>query len=89
MEGDRKAYSEESRILISKQRLVRIQSIHIHIHRASIEKLKRDNQHLADELHLLGQRNDDKKRNGAQSKKAEQLSEQAGIKHSHILFDLY
>ncbi|KAI8810383.1 hypothetical protein BJ742DRAFT_888301 [Cladochytrium replicatum] len=64
MEGDRKAYSEESRILISKQR-------------GTIEKLKRDNQHLLDEVKLLEQRNDDRKRNGIRSKKAEFMADQA------------
>ncbi|KAJ3302847.1 Coiled-coil domain-containing protein 63 [Kappamyces sp. JEL0829] len=64
MEGDRKAYSEESRILIGKQRV-------------SIEKLRVDNDHLQDELRLLEQRNEDKRRNGIQSKKAENLGEQA------------
>ncbi|KAL2911405.1 hypothetical protein HK105_209133 [Polyrhizophydium stewartii] len=65
MEGDRKAYSEESRILIGKQR-------------ATIEKLKKDNGHLQDELRLLEQRNEDRKKNGIQSKKAETMAEQAG-----------
>ncbi|KAI8850258.1 hypothetical protein BC829DRAFT_416119 [Chytridium lagenaria] len=64
MEGDRKAYSEESRIVISKQR-------------ATIEKLKRDYQHLQDELRLLEQRNEDRKKNGIQSKKAELMADQA------------
>lgn len=64
MEGDRKAYSEESRIIISKQR-------------TSIEKLKRDNQNLQNELRLLETRNDDRRRNGIQSKKAEFMSDQA------------
>lgn len=64
MEGDRKAYSEESRILISKQRL-------------TIEKLQRDGQNLMDELRLLEQRNEDRKKNGIQSKKAELMAEQA------------
>ncbi|KAJ3021414.1 UNVERIFIED_CONTAM: Coiled-coil domain-containing protein 63 [Siphonaria sp. JEL0065] len=64
MEGDRKAYSEESRIVITKQR-------------ATIEKLKRDNEHLHDELRLLETRNEDRRRNGAQSKKAENLADQA------------
>ncbi|KAJ3045359.1 Coiled-coil domain-containing protein 63 [Rhizophlyctis rosea] len=64
MEGDRKAYSEESRINISKQR-------------ATIDKLKRDNQHLQDELKLLEMRNEDKRRSGIQSKQAEQMTEQA------------
>jgi chromosome segregation ATPase len=62
MEGDRKAYSEESRILIGKQR-------------ATIEKLKIDNQNLQDELKLLEQRNEDRKKNGIQSKKAESMAE--------------
>ncbi|KAI9341143.1 hypothetical protein BDR26DRAFT_895225 [Obelidium mucronatum] len=64
MEGDRKAYSEESRIVITKQR-------------ATIEKLKRDNEHLHDELRLLETRNEDRRRNGAQSKKAEVMADQA------------
>ncbi|KAI9355944.1 hypothetical protein DFJ73DRAFT_758787 [Zopfochytrium polystomum] len=64
MEGDRKAYSEESRIVISKQR-------------ASIDKLKRDNLTLLNELRLLETRNEDRKRNGIQSKKAELMSDQA------------
>ncbi|KAJ3057209.1 Coiled-coil domain-containing protein 63 [Rhizophlyctis rosea] len=64
MEGDRKAYSEESRINIAKQR-------------ATIDKLKRDNQHLQDELKLLEVRNEDKRRMGSQSKQAEQMAEQA------------
>ncbi|KAJ3270391.1 Coiled-coil domain-containing protein 63 [Terramyces sp. JEL0728] len=65
MEGDRKAYSEESRLLIGKQR-------------ASIEKLRVDNEHLQDELRLLEQRNEDRRKNGIQSKKAEAMAEQAG-----------
>ncbi|KAJ3135559.1 Coiled-coil domain-containing protein 63, partial [Physocladia obscura] len=64
MEGDRKAYSEESRLVITKQR-------------ATIEKLKRDNDHLHEELRLLETRNDDKKKNGAQSKKVEFMTDQA------------
>ncbi|KAI8895386.1 hypothetical protein BC833DRAFT_163593 [Globomyces pollinis-pini] len=64
MEGDRKAYSEESRILIGKQR-------------ATIDKLRVDNEHLQDELRLLEQRNEDRKKNGIQSKKAEAMAEQA------------
>ncbi|KAI8929715.1 hypothetical protein BC831DRAFT_509012 [Entophlyctis helioformis] len=66
MEGDRKAYSEESRILIGKQR-------------ATIDKLKKDNEHLQDELRLLEQRNEDRRKNGIQSKKAETMAEQAGM----------
>lgn len=46
--------------------------------RASIEKLKRDNATLADELRLLEKRTEEKKQNGALSKKAEALTEQAG-----------
>jgi hypothetical protein len=65
MEGDRKAYSEESRILIGKQRV-------------TIEKLKKDNEYLQDELKLLEQRNEDRRKNGIQSKKAESMAEQAG-----------
>ncbi|KAJ3394418.1 Coiled-coil domain-containing protein 63 [Entophlyctis sp. JEL0112] len=64
MEGDRKAYSEESRVVITKQR-------------ASIEKLKRDNDHLVNELKLLESRHDDRKRNGAQSKKVEFMADKA------------
>lgn len=64
MEGDRKAYSEESRILISKQRM-------------TIYKLKNDNSHLVEELKLLESRNNARKLNGQQNKKAEELSEQA------------
>eukprot|EP00842_Homolaphlyctis_polyrhiza_P002654 jgi/Hompol1/338/HPOL_001131-RA len=66
MEGDRKAYSEESRILIGKQR-------------STIEKLKKDNEHLQDELRLLEQRNEDRRKNGIQSKKAESMAEQAEL----------
>jgi hypothetical protein len=47
--------------------------------RASIEKLKRDNANLMDELRLIEERTEDKKRSGAISKKAEELTEQAGI----------
>jgi hypothetical protein len=43
-----------------------------------VDKLKRDNSHLIDELRLLEKRNEDKKRSGALSKKAEALTEQAG-----------
>ena len=80
MEGDRKAYSEESRIMIGKQRylLIDLKS------RASIEKFKRDNTHLIDELRLLEKRTDDKKRHGAASKKAEALAEQAGM-HVYLI----
>jgi hypothetical protein len=66
MEGDRKAYSEESRILISKQR-------------QSIEKLKSDNGNLAQELKLLESRYNAKKMDGLQAKKAQELNDQAGI----------
>lgn len=65
MEGDRKAYSEESRILIGKQRV-------------TIDKLKKDNDYLQDELKLLEQRNEDRRKNGIQSKKAESMAEHAG-----------
>ncbi|KAJ1340734.1 hypothetical protein BSLG_004828 [Batrachochytrium salamandrivorans] len=54
MEGDRKAYSEESRILIGKQR-------------SSIEKLKKDNEYLQDELRLLEKCPEDKRKNGIQN----------------------
>ncbi|KAJ3398516.1 hypothetical protein CcCBS67573_g06792 [Chytriomyces confervae] len=64
MEGDRKAYSEESRIVITKQR-------------STIEKLKRDSDHLHDELKLLESKYEDRKKNGAQSKKAEIMADQA------------
>ncbi|KAJ3295035.1 Coiled-coil domain-containing protein 63 [Borealophlyctis nickersoniae] len=64
MEGDRKAYSEESRILITKQR-------------ATIDKLKRDNYHLMEKLRLLETRTEDRRRIGIQSKQAEALAEQA------------
>ena len=64
-EGDRKAYSDESRILLRKQC-------------ASISKLKVDNSYLINELRLSEERNDDRKRNGVKGKKAEALSEQAG-----------
>jgi hypothetical protein len=67
MEGDRKAYSEESRILISKQR-------------QSIEKLKGDNGNLVQELKLLESRYNAKKMDGLQAKKAQELNEQAGLK---------
>ncbi|KAJ3007997.1 Coiled-coil domain-containing protein 63 [Thoreauomyces humboldtii] len=66
MEGDRKAYSEESRLLIAKQR-------------GNIEKLKRENQYLVDELGLLEQRTDDRRKSSAHSKKAEALTEQADL----------
>ncbi|KAJ3320335.1 Coiled-coil domain-containing protein 63 [Boothiomyces sp. JEL0866] len=71
MEGDRKAYSEESRLLIGKQR-------------ASIEKLRVDNEHLQDELRLLEQRNEDRRKNGIQSKKAEAMAEQADLLQKRI-----
>lgn len=64
MEGDRKAYSEESRQLISNQR-------------SSIDKLKRDKAFLLEELKLLEQRDEESKRDGTASKKAEELGEQA------------
>lgn len=64
MEGDRKAYSEESRILISKQRM-------------TIDKIKSDNERLTEELKLLEQRNNTRKANGQQTLKAQELSEQA------------
>jgi DNA repair exonuclease SbcCD ATPase subunit len=48
-------------------------------YRASIEKLRSDNEHLQDELKLLEQRNEDKRKNGLRSKKAESLVEQAGL----------
>ncbi|KAJ3411808.1 hypothetical protein HDV05_001707 [Chytridiales sp. JEL 0842] len=78
MEGDRKAYSEESRIVISKQR-------------ATIEKLKRDNQHLQEELRLLDNRHDDRRQSGIQSKKAEAMADQAEFyqkKIKQILVDI-
>lgn len=65
MEGDRKAYSEESRILITKQR-------------QTIEKLKADNNNLAQDLKLLESRYNAKKMKGLQAKKAQELNEQAG-----------
>ncbi|OAJ43330.1 hypothetical protein BDEG_26697 [Batrachochytrium dendrobatidis JEL423] len=71
MEGDRKAYSEESRILIGKQRMNGV-------NRYAIEKLQKDNDHLQNELRLLEQRSEDKRKNGIQSKKAESMAEQAG-----------
>ena len=77
MEGDRKAYSEESRILIGKQRYKRVTS-------ATIEKLKVDNQNLQDELRLLEQRNEDRKKNGIQSKKAESMAETADTLQKRI-----
>jgi hypothetical protein len=40
--------------------------------------LKRDNQHLQEDLRLLEQRNEDRKQNGIQSKKAEEMADQAG-----------
>lgn len=46
--------------------------------RASIEKLKLENEHLQDELKLLELRNEARKKNGIQSKKAESMAEQAG-----------
>jgi hypothetical protein len=73
MEGDRKAYSEESRILIGKQR-------YFVLIRVTIEKLQIDNTNLVGELRLLEQRNEDRKRNGIQSKKAETMAETAGIR---------
>ncbi|TPX31783.1 hypothetical protein SmJEL517_g04959 [Synchytrium microbalum] len=63
MEGDRKAYSEESRILITKQR-------------ANVEKLKRDNQQLLDQLAILQQRNGDPRKRDA-TRRAEAMAEQA------------
>ena len=85
MEGDRKAYSEESRILIGKQRYFYSRSIPVYNSsrksnlRATIEKLRSDNEHLQDELKLLEKRNEDKRKNGLRSKKAESLGEQAGL----------
>ncbi|KAJ1549100.1 hypothetical protein HK405_009784 [Cladochytrium tenue] len=64
MEGDRKAYSEESRIVISKQR-------------TTIDKLKRDNDKLQGELRLLETKHDERRRNGIHSKKAEEMADQA------------
>lgn len=72
MEGDRKAYSEESRLLIGKQRYL-IFNVSV-----TIDKLKKDNEYLQDELKLLEQRNEDRRKNGIQSKKAESMAEQAG-----------
>jgi hypothetical protein len=71
MEGDRKAYSEESRIIIGKQR-------YIVLTRTTIEKLQIDNANLVNELRLLEQRNEDRKKNGIQSKKAETMADTAG-----------
>jgi hypothetical protein len=53
-------------------------------YRASIEKLRSDNEHLQDELKLLEQRNEDKRKNGLRSKKAESLVEQAGLEDIRI-----
>ena len=47
--------------------------------RTTIEKLRSDNEHLQDELKLLEQRNEDRRKNGLRSKKAESLGEQAGL----------
>ncbi|KAI9017712.1 hypothetical protein BC832DRAFT_44214 [Gaertneriomyces semiglobifer] len=63
MEGDRKAYSEESRLLIAKQR-------------ASIEKLKHENQYLLEELNLLEQRSQERYKKGMKSKRAESIAEE-------------
>ncbi|TPX33150.1 hypothetical protein SeMB42_g07516 [Synchytrium endobioticum] len=63
MEGDRKAYSEESRLLITKQR-------------ANVDKLKRDHQQLQDQLTMLQQRNSDPRRRDA-TRRAEAMAEQA------------
>ncbi|KAI9101371.1 hypothetical protein DFS34DRAFT_468416 [Phlyctochytrium arcticum] len=71
MEGDRKAYSEESRLLIAKQR-------------GTIDKLKRENQYLVNELALLEQRTDDRRRAGLQTKKAEEMAEQADSYNKRI-----
>ncbi|KAL7747818.1 hypothetical protein RI367_006753 [Sorochytrium milnesiophthora] len=65
MESERKAYSEESRQQIKKQK-------------SAIDKLKRDNDYLVDELKLLERRIEDRKRTGASSKRAETLQQQAG-----------
>ncbi|TPX55688.1 hypothetical protein PhCBS80983_g05122 [Powellomyces hirtus] len=71
MEGDRKAYSEESRLLIAKQR-------------ATIDKLKRENQYLVDELGLLDMRTDDRRKSSAHNKKAEAMAEQADLYNRKI-----
>ncbi|KAI8818617.1 uncharacterized protein EV422DRAFT_175063 [Fimicolochytrium jonesii] len=71
MEGDRKAYSEESRLLITKQR-------------GNIEKLKRENQYLVDELALLQERTNDRRRSSVQSKKIEAMAEQADVYNRKI-----
>lgn len=41
--------------------------------------MRSDNEHLQDELKLLEQRNEDRRKNGLLSKKAESLGEQAGL----------
>ncbi|KAJ3196250.1 Coiled-coil domain-containing protein 63 [Irineochytrium annulatum] len=92
MEGDRKAYSEESRIVISKQRYGAVLGKNSDrlgaVNRATIEKLKRDFQHLHDELRLLEQRNEDRRKNGIQSKKAEFMADQAGRKMLALYYSL-
>ncbi len=65
MEGDRKAYSEESRLYITKQR-------------AALEMMRREHASLRETLAELQARRNDRERNGAGSAAAMMLAEQEG-----------
>ncbi|KAJ3374654.1 Coiled-coil domain-containing protein 63 [Allomyces arbusculus] len=64
MESERKSYADEARLLIKKQR-------------SAIEKMRRDNEYLLQELALMQRRMDDNRKNGSGSEKAEVLQQQA------------
>ncbi|ORZ32160.1 hypothetical protein BCR44DRAFT_51961 [Catenaria anguillulae PL171] len=66
MESERKSYAEEARQLIKKQR-------------SAIDKLRRDNEYLLQELALAQRRIEDTKRNGTGSEKAEILHQRADL----------
>ncbi len=65
MEGDRKAYSEESRLFITKQR-------------ATVDSLNKEGSSLLDTLSMLKLRSEDKMKTGPGSAAANHLAEQEG-----------
>ncbi|KAJ3336134.1 hypothetical protein HDU93_003595 [Gonapodya sp. JEL0774] len=73
MEGDRRAYSDESRIVIARQR-------------ATLETLRRDHQHLLVEARLLRARSGDAASGagGAEARRMEELREAEARPHTSI-----
>ena len=73
MEADRKAYSEESRILIGKQRFIKYNQ------RINIEKLKIDNKKLKESLNEFENKSKGRKRSGLRDKNMDNLTDSGGI----------